>query len=163
MIFLVLLPAALFDLYQYRVPNAIVCIGLALSLYRNIWQYGVLGIWYFSVGCLVPFVVCFIFYLLHMFGAGDIKLFSIIFSYYTVEDGFRVMFASLLAGALFSVVKIIQQKSFFRRFRHFSQYVEDLAAGKAVRAYYDFKKCGEEGVIPYTICITLAVIICMGD
>lgn len=72
------------------------------------------------------------------------------------------MFVSLLAGALFSVVKMICQRNIFRRFRHFSHYVKDLAAGEAVRAYYDFKKCGDEGVIPYTICITLAVIICMG-
>lgn len=162
LIFLVLLPASFFDLHYYRVPNAMICIGLALSLCRNLWQYGIWGAWYFSFGCLIPFVVCFIFYLLHMFGAGDIKLFSIIFSYYTIEHGLKVMFLSLLAGALFSVSKMLLQRSFVRRFRHFSQYVKRLAAGEAATAYYDRKKCGDEGVIPFTICITLAVIICMG-
>lgn len=161
LVFLILLPASLCDLHRYRVPNVIICIGLALSLYRKIWQYGIWGVWYFSIGCLVPFVVCFIFYLLHMFGAGDIKLFSIIFSYYTIEYGVRVMIVSLLAGAFFSVSKMLLQRSFFRRFRHLSQYVKKLAAGETVTVYYDLKKCGDEGVIPFTICITLAVIICM--
>lgn len=161
MVFLVLLPASLCDLYRYRIPNAIVCIGFALSLYRNAWQYGWFGAVYFLLACFIPFFICFIFYLLHMLGAGDIKLFSIIYSYYTIQFGVRVMIVSLLIGALFSVTKMFLQKSFIRRFRHFSEYIKNLAAGKAGAAYYDLKKCGDEGVIPFTICITLAVIICM--
>lgn len=160
--FLVLLPASLCDLYWYRIPNAVVCIGFALSLYRNVWQYGWFGVVYFLLGCFLPFFICFIFYLLHMFGAGDIKLFSIIYSYYTIQFGVRVMIISLLIGALFSVTKMFLQKSFIRRFRHFSKYIKNLAAGRAGAAYYDLKKCGDEGVIPFTICITLAVIICIG-
>lgn len=143
-------------------PNAIVCAGLALSLYHSVWQYGIAGIWLFSLRCLFPFVVCFIFYLLHMLGAGDVKLFSIICSYYSVESCVRVMIVSLLIGALFSVIKMILQKSFIRRFRHFSNYIRNLMSGKPDMVYYDFKKCGDEGVIPFTICITLAVIICIG-
>lgn len=157
-----MLPASLYDLYQYRVPNAIVCAGLSLSLYRSIWQYGMTGVWSFLLRCLFPFVVCFIFYLLRMLGAGDVKLFSIICSYYSVESCVRVMIVSLLAGALFSVIKMLLQRSFIRRFRYFSAYMKNLASGNPGRVYYDFEKCGDEGVIPFTICITLAVIICMG-
>lgn len=160
LIFLVLLPASLFDLYQYRVPNAIIGIGLVLSLYDNIWQYGILGIGSFSLKCLFPFVVCFIFYLFHVLGAGDIKIFSIICSYFNVEYCVRIMAVSLLIGALLSLFKMILQKSFIRRFRHFSMYVRNLMSGGPIRAYYDLKTCGDEGVIPFTICITLAVIIC---
>lgn len=97
-----------------------------------------------------------------MLGAGDVKLFSIICSYYSVESCVRVMIVSLLIGALFSIIKMILQKSFICRFRHFSNYIRNLMSGKPDRVYYDFKKCGDEGVIPFTICITLAVIICIG-
>lgn len=161
MIFLVLLPASLCDLYQYRVPNGIICVGLVLSLYKNLCLYGLPGVLYFFVNSLVPFVVCFIFYLLRMLGAGDIKCFSIISSYYNFKCGIRVMIASLFIGAVFSLVKMILQKSFIRRFRHFSQYMKNSLAGQNNRVYYDFKKQGDEGVIPFTICISLAVIICM--
>ena len=162
LIFLVLLPVSLCDLYSYHVPNCFIVGGLALSLYRNMGLYGMTGLWHFAWNGLIPIVVCFIFYLLHMFGAGDIKLFSIIYSYYTIQFGVKVMIVSLLIGALFSVTKMFLQKSFIRRFRHFSEYIKNLAAGKAGAAYYDLKKCGDEGVIPFTICITLAVIICIG-
>ncbi len=157
MIFLVLLPASLFDLYRYRVPNALIGIGLALSLYNSIYQQGMLGIGVFSVKCLFPFVVCFVFYLFHVLGAGDIKLFSIVCSYYNIGCCVRVMLVSLLIGALFSLFKMILQKSFIRRFR----YVKNLRSGRSNRVYYDLKTCGDEGVIPFTICITLAVIICV--
>ncbi len=160
MIFLVLLPASLFDLYRYRVPNALIGIGLALSLYNSIYQQGMLGIGVFSVKCLFPFVVCFVFYLFHVLGAGDIKLFSIVCSYYNIGCCVRVMLVSLLIGALFSLFKMILQKSFICRFRHFSMYVKNLRSGRSNRVYYDLKTCGDEGVIPFTICITLAVIIC---
>lgn len=156
-------PASVCDLYRYRVPNAIVCIGLALSLYRNLWLYGISGLWYFALNCLIPFVVCFIFYLLHMFGAGDIKLFSIISSYYGFKFCFRVMIVSLFIGALLSIFKMIQEKNFIHRFRYFSEYLKKLTAGRKPVPYYDLKTYGDEGVIPFTICISLAAIICMRD
>ena len=161
-VFLVLLPASLYDLYRYRVPNAIICAGLILSLCRNLLLYGVPGIWYFSLNGLIPFVVCFIFYLLHMFGAGDIKLFSIISSYYNFRFCFRVMILSLVIGALLSIFKMIQKKNFICRFRYFSDYMKQLSAGKMPGPYYERKESGDEGIIPFTICISLAVIICMG-
>lgn len=161
LIFLVLLPASLCDLYQYRVPNVIICIGFALSLYRNLWHYGFLGVWYFSLNGLIPFVVCFIFYLLHMLGAADIKLFSIISSYTDFRFCFRVMILSLAIGAVFSIIKMIQQKNFIHRFRYFSNYVKNLTTRRIPAPYYDRKVSGDEGIIPFTICISLAVIICL--
>lgn len=160
-IFLVLLPASICDLYCYKVPNAIIYLGLFLSFCRSSWLYGALGIGYFFLNCLIPFVVCFIFYLLHMFGAADIKLFSIISSYYNFKFCFRVMFVSLIIGAIFSIIKMFQKRIFIRRFRHFSRYMKDLAVGNLPGIYYDMKKDGDEGIIPFTICISLAAIICM--
>lgn len=119
------------------------------------------GLWHFSLNGLIPFVVCFFFYLLHMCGAGDIKLFSIISSYYDFKFCFRVMLLSLLFGAVFSVVKMIQRKNFICRFRYFSKYIKNLTAGKRPAPYYDLDKNGDEGVIPFTICISIAFIICM--
>lgn len=159
--FLILLPASVCDLYCYKVPNAIICLGFFLSLYKNLWQYGVQGIGYFFLNCLIPFVVCFIFYLFHMFGAADIKLFSIISSYFNFKFCFRVMIVSLIIGAIFSIIKMFQKRNFIRRFRHFSEYIKSLAAGSRPGIYYDLKKSGDEGIIPFTICISLAVIICM--
>lgn len=71
------------------------------------------------------------------------------------------MILSLFIGALFSIIKMIQKKNFIYRFRYFSQYVKNLFMRKIPVPYYDKNICGEDGVIPFTICISLAVIICM--
>ena len=161
LIFLVLLPASLCDLYCYRVPNVILGIGFTLSLYENLQRYGWAGAGYFAWHCLIPFVVCFIFYLLHMLGAGDIKLFSVISSYYSFNFCVQVMIVSLLIGALFSVVKMLQKKCMIRRFRKFFSYVRDAMAERKFQPYYDWDREGDEGVIPFTVCISLAVILCL--
>lgn len=161
MVFLVLLPVSLCDLYCYHVPNCIIVGGLALSLYRNISLYGMVGLWQFAWNGLIPIVVCFIFYLLHFFGAGDIKLFSIISSFYNFRFCFRVMIFSLFIGALFSIIKMIHKKNFIDRFYYFIKYVDNIRAGKMPKVYYDHKVCGDDGVIPFTICISAAVILCL--
>lgn len=161
MIFLVLLPVSLSDLYRYRVPNCFIAGGFALSLYRNVVLYGMAGWWHFTWNGLIPIVVCFIFYLLHFFGAGDIKLFSIISSYYNYKFCFRVMIFSLVIGALFSIIKMIHTKNFFNRFQYFFKYVEQIKTGKWPEVYYDRKMCGDDGIIPFTICISVAVILCL--
>lgn len=161
LIFLVLLPVSLCDLYCYRVPNCFIAGGLALSLYRNMSLYGMAGLWHFTWNGLIPIVVCFIFYLLHFFGAGDIKLFSIISSYFNFKFCFRVMIFSLVIGALFSIVKMIHKRNVYDRFQYFFKYVESIRAGKLPKVYYDRMVCGDDGVIPFTICISTAVILCL--
>ncbi len=162
MIFLVLLPASMCDLYCYRVPNVFVGIGFALCLYRNVCIYGAGGIGYALLKSLFPILLCLLFYKLRMIGAADIKLFSIISSYYSIVFCLRVMVVSVMIGAFFSIVKMIVYRNFFNRFRYFAEYIKAIVITKQPLKYYDRKQQGEDGIIPFTICISLAVVICMG-
>ena len=49
-------------------------------------------------------------------------------------------------------------KNFSSRFRHFFNYVMQIKEGKAIRPYYDLKKQGDDGVIPFTIAITMSAL-----
>lgn len=150
MIFLVLLPAAICDLYCYRVPHIIIIMGLGLSLYHNFMVYGLFhGVIYFSVGCIIPLIVCSFFYLLRMLGAADIKLISIISSYYSLVFSARVMFYALLAGALFSTLKILRKRNLFRRFLYFSSYIKQVYREKRLIPYYASANWEKEAVIPF--------------
>lgn len=135
---------------------------MVLSLIRNIYIYGSIGVLHFSINAIIPFVVCFIFYLLHLFGAGDIKLFSIISSFYNFKFCLFVMTVALVIGAVFSIIKMIHKRNFLDRFRYFSEYVKKVMNGNRPCAYYDRDTCGDDGIIPFTICISAAVIICLG-
>lgn len=161
MIFLVLLPAAICDLYCYRVPHIIIIMGLGLSLYHNFITYGLVGTVYFLAGCIIPLIVCSFFYLLRMFGAADIKLISIISSYYSFIFGARVVFYALLAGALFSTLKILRKRSLFRRFLYFSSYIKQVYREKKLIPYYASRDWEEEAVIPFSVCILFGYCICL--
>lgn len=111
---------------------------------------------------LIPILLCLFFYGLRMFGAADIKLFSIISSYFNIIFCLRVMALSVMIGAFFSIVKMIYNRNFFIRFRYFAEYIKAIMVTKRPLRYYDRKRQGEEGVIPFVVCISLAVVICMG-
>ncbi|MCM1244554.1 MAG: hypothetical protein NC293_02790 [Roseburia sp.] len=59
------------------------------------------------------------------------------------------------------MIKMIRRKNFIYRFRYFSEYMKNLAAGNKPAPYYDLDTGGDGGVIPFTICISMAFIICM--
>ena len=54
LIFLVLVPATLFDLWQYRVPNALHGAALIISLIRRLEMQGVQGLAPWFLGILIP-------------------------------------------------------------------------------------------------------------
>ena len=161
MIFLVLLPAAICDMYCYQVPHIIIIMGLLLSLFNNFLTYGIVGVVYFIIGCIIPIIFCSFFYLLRMFGAADIKLISIICSYYSIYFGAHVVFYSLLVGALFSVLKIIRKRNLSRRFLYFKNYIRQICKEKKVIPYYATKKWEEDAVIPFSLCILFGFCICL--
>lgn len=129
---------------------------------HNYYLYGIWGPVYGLLKGFLPILLCLFFYALRMIGAADIKLFSIISSYYSIIFCLRVMAISVIIGALFSIVKMIQSHNLLDRFRYFAEYIRILKAVRQPLKYYDREKQGEEGIIPFTPCILLAVVICMG-
>lgn len=71
------------------------------------------------------------------------------------------MVTALFFGAAMAIVKVIIRKNFFRRFRRLINYVTECMQEKEVLPYYDRKVEGEDGVIPFTIAISLATLICV--
>ncbi len=154
LIFLVLLPASISDLMYYKVPNFILLNGLVLSfLLRVIGDKGYFFSW--LIGGLVPFLLCFILYLIGVFGASDVKLFSVVGSFYSLKTGMMVIVVSLFVGAAFSAVKMFQMKNARQRFIYLYNYLIRLAAEKKIIAY----EKDESGMIPFAVCIFAAVLL----
>ena len=57
LIFLVLVPASLFDLWQYRVPNALCFAALVISLIGHLDRISAGGISFWLAGIIIPFSV----------------------------------------------------------------------------------------------------------
>jgi prepilin peptidase CpaA len=158
---LVLLPASLFDIWQYKVPNALITAALMISLIRHFDAQGFIGLYLWLIGTIVPFILTFIFYKLRMLGASDVKFFSAVGSFAGVTTGIRIMVVSLFVGAVLSVFKILCRKNLRRRFNYFFHYIRECIKDKKLNLYYDRETEGEDGIIPFTVAISLAAILCL--
>ena len=161
MIFLVLLIASLFDLSYYRVPNAFLASVLCVSLFRRLQVQGLYGICPWLLGMIVPVIICYVLYRCRMLGASDIKLFSVIGSFVGLRLLCSIMIASLFFGAVMGTVKMVHRKNIFCRFRQLSNYVVCFMQTRQLRPYYDRKKEGDDGIIPFTVAISLAALYCL--
>ena len=156
--FLVLVAASLFDLMRYQVPNVLLASAFCLSLFRLFEIQKIQFVFFCFLGIIVPFILCFIFYRCRMLGASDVKLFAVIGSFAGVQRICPIMVTALFFGAAMAVVKIIFQKNFICRFRQLFYYTKSCIQKKKLLTYYDREKEGEDGVIPFTIAISLAAI-----
>lgn len=159
LVFLVLVPASLFDLWQYRVPNALHGAALIISLIGRLGTQGGIGLYFWSLGIIIPFFISYFFYRCHMLGASDSKLFSVVGSFLGLTAVLRIMFYSLLAGAAMAAVKMILCHNGSDRFRHFFQYFLQGIDYQRQNPYYDKRRDGEEGIIPFSIAISAAVLL----
>ena len=161
MIFLVLVPASLNDLYCYKVSNVVICIGLSLSLLYRLWTEGVIGVLPWLIGIAVPFFLCFILYLCRMAGAADIKLFSVICSFYSMEFCLKVIGGSFVIAAVMSIWKIIRYQNMRERFHYFTGYISNFVMTKQVKPYYRDNGRKEEYVVSFAVAISLSYLLCL--
>lgn len=158
LIFLVLVPASLFDLWQYRVPNALHGAALIVSLIGRLETQGIAGIHFWFLGIIIPFFICYMFYRCHMLGASDSKLLSVTGSFVGSTAVLWILLYSLFAGAVMAAGKMILYRNGIDRFRYFFQYISQSRENRKQNPYYDKKRDGSEGVIPYSVAISVAVL-----
>lgn len=161
LLFLVLVPASLFDLWRYQVPNVLHGSALIISLIRRLETQGIAGLLPWFLGIIIPFILCYFFYRCRMLGAADSKLYSVVGSFIGARAVLRVMIVSLLIGAVMAIIKILMYQNGASRFRHFYHYVSQSVSNRRLGPYYDKEKDGNEGIIPFSIAISVAVLWCV--
>lgn len=161
LVFLVLVPASLFDLRRYQIPNALHGAALMISLIGRLEAQGIRGFLPWFLGIIIPFILCYFFYRCHMLGAGDSKLFSVVGSFIGGRQVLRIMAVSLIMGAVMAVGKLFLCQNAISRFRRFFQYVTQCVNNHRLETYYDRERDGDEGIIPFSIAISAAVLWCL--
>lgn len=160
LIFLLLVPASLFDLWRYRVPNALYGAILILSLFRQFEVQGLYGICLWLTGIIIPFILCFWFVRRRMFGAADSKLFSVVGSMAGISTILEIMLFSLLFGAVMAVGKLLIYRNGRACVCRIVRYIRGIQHSNSTPTYYDREVEGEGGIIPFTVAISLAVLWC---
>ena len=164
-IFLVLLPASLFDLSRYRIPNAVSIAGLFISLIRHLELQGLNGVSPWLAGMIIPLFLYFILFRLRVFGASDGKILAVAGSYVGVPGVFFVLLYSLLAGAFLSVIKMLINHNARERFVYFFTYIKKLSSTGKIQPYFtnnnmnnNPKTIPEDAVIPYGVAVSFGAL-----
>lgn len=120
---------------------------------------------------VLPILILFPFFLFKVLGAGDVKLFSVIGSYFGIAFVTRTILYSFLMGALLSLVYLIKERQFQQRLTYFMNYFRQIQYRSSnfveetekdsfvIPPYYDVKKNNYQGVIHFSLSIFFAVLI----
>lgn len=150
---LCLLAAAVWmDIRTRRISNRLIGLGLFIGYIRNLSGYGWNGSFHFLIQISVPVLVFYLLFLMHVLGAGDIKLFSVIGSCVGLEGLAAVIVYSFLAGAVFSFAVLIRNKNLYARLAYFSSYVRTALYTKSI-ARYDYESDGKQNFIHFSAAV----------
>lgn len=159
---LCLLIAAMWtDFRKKKVSNRLVCFGLFLGYIRNLSVYGWNGSIYFLVQISIPVLMFYLLFLMHAFGAGDIKLFSVVSSCIGIKGFFQVMIHSFLVGAVFSFAVLIRNRNLFSRVAYFFHYAKTALSTKTI-TQYDYESDGKQNIIHFSVAIFIGFLMYLG-
>lgn len=147
------------DVRTGRVSNRLIVFGLWIGCIRNLMEYGWYGGFHFLIQISIPVLVFYLLFLMHVLGAGDIKLFSVISSCIGLNRLVKVIVFSFLAGAVLSFLTLLRNKNLYSRLAYFSNYVRTALNTKSITKY-DYKSDGKQNFIHFTIAIFIGF--CIG-
>lgn len=156
------------DLISYKISNHIIQFGISIGLIFNLYEIGWTGIIAWFGGIIIPIFILFPLFLLKALGAGDIKLFSVIGSFYGILFVLKSIWIAFVIAAVLSVIHLIKYKQVFCRLQYLVNYLRQINQKKnsdeheittfGKLPYYNVKKEGYKGVIHFSIAIFVAIL-----
>ena len=153
---MVLLYVSIWDLSKYRVSNIAIFIGFVIGVGRWYMCGGIASMLYSLGVSVIPILAMFLLFKIRVFGAGDIKLLSVIFCNYRIEAGSKIFLLSMILGAVFGAAKLIWHGQLFLRFNRLIRYIGDVIQTKRIERYYDIERDGTTSAVPFALCISVA-------
>lgn len=103
--------AALYDIKARRIPNWLVLIGLACSLFYQVFSGYGYGFLFWLIGLAVGFFSFLPLYVLRAMGAGDVKLIAAVGSFVGGLAAFQTVILTLLAGGGLALFVMLWNRS----------------------------------------------------
>ncbi|MGB8452779.1 MAG: A24 family peptidase [Anaerocolumna sp.] len=181
-----LLLAVIMDLKSYKISNYLIIFGLISGILFNFYEYGWASVSNSFFGILLPILLLFSLFIIKALGAGDIKLFSVVGSFYGITYVFKSIVAAFIIGAAMSLIYLIKYRLVFYRLHHLATYIQfiisiyprqgvfeknivqsselnklqdtQLGIKKKIEPYYDRKRDGNQGAIHFSVAIFGAVL-----
>ena len=120
------------DILWRKIPNSIV------------WGYFILGIFTLHFGFAIRFLVALflfsILYHLKFFGAGDVKLFSLLIGFLGTYEGMNMTFIAIVLASIGSLIYMLLSGQLFIRFNMVINYCMRVIATGKLERYYEYDR-----------------------
>ncbi len=135
--------------------------GLIIGLIYRICMEGAAGILTFLIQSILPVILLFLLFRMRALGAGDIKLFSLIGCFCSFEELFYCIAASFVVGAIFSLLKMLADRTLYFRIWRFFHYLYQLCINRQFEPYWADRK-EADNIIHFSIAVWFGYLISLG-
>ncbi|MEG0813310.1 MAG: prepilin peptidase [Clostridium sp.] len=151
LLFIFLTGGACWDLKTAKIPNWWILLGVVSFITAKVMSGSFTGsmeseskIMFFLIRISFYVILLFPLFLLHMVGAGDIKMMALIGGYLSISQGFQVIFYGLAVSAAWSLLYMIQKKILKKRIIYFFIYFSQLFKTGPIVPYYQAERDGNQ-------------------
>lgn len=151
--------AVITDTESYKIRNGYLVIGSILGFLLNFITKGYSGLVFSLLGLILPIIILFFLFILHMLGAGDIKLFATIGAIMGVKFVSFVILYSFIIGGIIAFCILVFKKTLLIRLNYFFSYVKRCILNKNIEVYYQANQDNYGQVMHFSYFIAISVII----
>ncbi len=165
-----LIGAVAWDLSATRIPNALVLSGLIIGVFYRVLCMGERNYLAILLGIMIPVLLFFPLFLIRAMGAGDIKLFAVTGTFFTIGENLKCIVLAIMIGGVFALIKVLFYKNLRERLKYMFAYFRKLLRFACAGSFQEFayidrgesEKVKRAG-IKFSLPILIAAIIVMGD
>lgn len=129
-LYAILIVAVVQDITSMRISNRLIIMGLFLSMAFGIVLGGMPRIIQVLLNISIPVIMLYLFYLIGVLGAGDIKLFSVIGGFTNLKILTDCVLAAFVAGAVIAVLKMLYMRNLRISLFKAQVFLRELFSGK---------------------------------
>ncbi len=156
----ILCAALVSDLKRERIPNRLICAGMAAGVCCRILAWTPFGWGSFFLGLLLPFLICWIPFRMGAVGAGDVKLLVVLGAFCGGQDIFFCIFFSFLFAAGISLGRLLSLRQFRQSLIQLFQYFQNIFLRGKIEIYPG--RYVKEHTIHFSAAIFLGYAVCLG-
>lgn len=146
--------AVIQDFRQTKVSNRLILVGLFIAIVFRIFGDGIQAVVWALPNIIFPVIILYLFYLMRILGAGDIKLFSVVGGFLKFNELVSCMMCAFIVGAIISLIKMLYERTLSYRLFLGERYLRSILMGDF--GPYSFKS--KDSIMHFSLAILLGVI-----
>ncbi len=156
-LYVIVLIAVISDFRHMKISNRLILIGIGLALIFGILGRGIPAAAFVLWNISFPVLALYLFYLMGVIGAGDVKLFSVIGGFVNFKELICCMVFSFAAGAAISLAKLWYSGRLAEGLQEGCSYLQSVLRGNRMPYERDSEK--KTNLIHFSLAILLGLLL----